>query len=490
MITKFKSKIVKGNNNGAGFFKIPKEKIKMFEAQKQYRLELSAENSALNYFAVPRKNGFYVPTVFTKEHNLVNKKIDVTIQKSDGFFTTIGSDGQVYIPSYLGQKLQLQHRQIILMTVSIGNKRINKYVVINLRTHEHKKNEYMTIFSRLHAKASGVFKIETVEKNYENLSPTIDAALRDFNHAPITMEKSVVFLGRRAPIQVQHNVKLIDIAHYLGAYFADGTKKGNSWAIAASTIEQAKYYIEKHQKLIEDSNFHSTITITRYKNDDKDKSKIAKFWSHHLNLNILSNSVRLIKTGTKNAANRNPHGTLILKEHRQLTLLYYNRLLQKLLKEIEFTQNKDLAWRFLHGVLEGDGYPTAASRPGIAITTNLKEIEILKSVFSILEIKHEGYTQKGNKAVLRIGVLDVLDNLLHIKNELFKYYPKRMKKAIERFLQAGTIRFILGRQQSTSGWIKKHLKDSGIVNEKYKLTKKGRQLKNDLLEMEKEITVR
>jgi hypothetical protein len=55
---------------------------------------------------------------------------------------------------------------------------------------------------------------------------------------------------------VNTNLKLSDLAFYLGAYFADGTRKGNSWAICASTFEQAKYYLKMHNFWLKTQNLN------------------------------------------------------------------------------------------------------------------------------------------------------------------------------------------------------------------------------------------
>ena len=53
-----------------------------------------------------------------------------------------------------------------------------------------------------------------------------------------------------------------NLTFYLGAYFADGTRKGNSWGICASIFEQAKYYLKMHKFLIKDSKPEFTISYT------------------------------------------------------------------------------------------------------------------------------------------------------------------------------------------------------------------------------------
>ena len=45
----------------------------------------------------------------------------------------------------------------------------------------------------------------------------------------------------------------------------------------------------------------------------------------------------------------------------------------------------------------------------------------------------------------------------------------------------------MGKQKSTSGWVKKYLYEKKILDSNYKLTEKGIKIKNVLIDMEKEI---
>ena len=259
--------------------------------------------------------------------------------------------------------------------------------------------------------------------------------------------------------------------------------------MTASTILQGRYCLEKHSLLIDDANLSLGITLTTPQMvDEQLKNNTAKIWNEGLNLKIPNNKVRIIKTETKEAPNRNPHGTLVLKELRQLTMIYYNKLLEQLLNKIRTNRDKQLAWNFLCGVLEGDGYPTAASRPGIGISTNLKEMEILKQVFAVLNLGNQGYLEKEGtkKATLRIGIFEIISNIEYIYDKLFQYYPKRRKKLINRLFLTGSVRYILGKQKSTSAFVKSSLKELGILNNNFKLTNKGKIIKKCLIKLKNE----
>jgi len=70
---------------------------------------------------------------------------------------------------------------------------------------------------------------------------------------------------------------------------------------------------------------------------------------------------------------------------------------------------------------------------------------------------------------------------------LFKYYPKRRSKAINRLLMTGAVRFLIGEQETTSNWILKRFREKGILNKNNKITVKGRKIQIVFLEFKKEV---
>jgi len=57
-------------------------------------------------------------------------------------------------------------------------------------------------------------------------------------------------------------------------------------------------------------------------------------------------------------------------------------------------------------------------------------------------------------------------------------------------LKTGATRYILGEQESTSGWIKADLAKEGILYKNYKLTRKGKVIKESLVGSKKELHFR
>ncbi len=492
MITTFKSKIVKGNNRGAGFIRVPIEIRPQFKKNDQFKVAVVIKAKTIEFFGKVKDKhgeGFYIPTNLADEYNLIHQIAEVRVKKIGGFHTKIGNEGRLYIPSVMGNKLNLRKGDIISIHYQADGKNIIKYCIVKKREDTTKQNEYLALVGSENVGLRGNFKINTIFKNKERikLSHLMSSLLRRFNYSPISEEETVAFYGNRIPIIINNKIKLSEIAYYLGAYFADGTKKGNSWAISASTFRQARYFLEMHSNIIKDSQIKFNLTYTNNLDDDNLRWRLTDSWKKKAGLNIDHNKIRIIKSQVKFAQNRNPFGSLTIKENRQLTLICYNGLLQHLFKKILLNKDKVLALDFVCGVLEGDGSPSAKKRGHIHIATNKKELKILKEIFSIAQLRCKGYMEKQNKATLRIGSLEILKNLPLLYQKLFKYYPKRRKKLIKRLLGTGAAKFIKGEQKSTSGWIKSYLKKEKVLDDKYNLTKKGKLIKSCLSKMAKEL---
>mgnify|MGYP001564878718 CR=1 FL=1 len=110
------------------------------------------------------------------------------------------------------------------------------------------------------------------------------------------------------------------------------------------------------------------------------KNSLALTWKEYTGQNIEPRKIRVIKTNTEFASNRNPYGSLVIKENRQLTQLYYNLLLESLFSTIKNEQNKELATEFILGAMEGDGCVNSKTHGHVIITTNDAEVKILKEI--------------------------------------------------------------------------------------------------------------
>ena len=178
---------------------------------------------------------------------------------------------------------------------------------------------------------------------------------------------------------------------------------------------------------------------------------------------------------------------MIFREHRKLTQIFYNRLIDFVCKKIETNNDRELSIDFICGVLEGDGSASSGSRGHIIISTNEKDAIKLESVMKVSGLNFKVCKENTGRVYIRIGALGILKNLPELKDKIFRYYPKRRKKFIERFTDIGANRFILGKQNRASAWVKSFLKENKILDENYKLTDYGKEVKKCLADMVKEV---
>ena len=480
--TKFKSTVTKGNDKGAGFIRIPLEIRSIFSVEDQYKVTI---NSKIEYYSKIRDcrgKGIFVPIDINIKHNLYKKKAEVELQKVDGFYTRVGSEGRTYIPNFY----KVKKGDIVLINANVDGKEIKKYCKINSR--EKDKTKEFTFYLDPHlSNKEVIFKISNnFQKNkLVKSKPFFWDVLKNFDFAEIEEDKIIIYYGNRVPIIVNSSIDIGNIAHYLGCYFADGTKRGTHWGICASTFDQACYFVSMHKYIVLDSSIIPSLTYTHYGKDTEEiGDKLTATWSKNTNLKIKNMKVRIIQTDIKYAPNRNQYGALSLKENRQLTQIFYNQLLNCLYDKIILENNKMLATDFICGAMEGDGCVNSKTQGHIIITTNNKEIELLKDICnrSYLKSSIRRWKGKKNRVDLVIGSLEIIRNIPILKDELFKYYPKRRKILKERLAQTGCARFLLGKSKKTSNWLIGQLNIYGILDGKGNLTKFGEGIKRDLKE--------
>lgn len=478
-IEKFEAVVKKGNNKGVGFISMPKTIRSNFEKDSQLLVFI---NSDINFYAKARHYstlGFYLPSKFVEQHNLLNNSVKVEIKNIDGFYTSIGSDGRFYIPQKIAEKFLLKNNDIIEVEVSINDTKEIIYPMVNVRVKRNSA-EYMCLFNKHKAGSTGVFNV------IRKLKFPIDLnfLLNGLYAGKIHDDTLILYFGNHHSVFINNKVGLNDIAHYLGCYFADGTKRGNNWGICASTFEQANYYYKMHQFLIKDSKIVPTITFTDTEN--KNEQEVAVFlknlWKNNVHLLTNEVKVRIIKSQFKPSLKTHKFGCLVIKENRQLTQIYYNRLLQFLFNEVKSKQNKELAIDFICGVLEGDGSVGPGGRGHLVITSNTDELKILQEIIKYVGIKCHLKMESQNRGGIHIGLLEVIRNISILKDKIFQYYPKRRNLLKERLLNTASVRVILGQNKKTSNWLIGQFNEMGILDGKGNLTKFGLQIKKDLIE--------
>lgn len=479
----------KANTRGTGFFTLSQRLSSKFQEGNQVLVKIQSDVGIHYYGTIKRFNGklvVYVPKEIMTKHELCHKTLEIRLEKVDGFHTKVGKDGRIYLPKKRAEELNLDEGQIIEVNGQIGDRTETAYGPVLMRKRGN-KTTYRVNFNKNYAGKEGVFKI----KNTFRPSSEKDKVSKDLNRILegldwiVTGETVRVFDGNKLPVKMSRKVRLSEICYYLGAFFADGTKRGNSWGIGASTFQQGKFYKSVHDDLFKSVDLHVELNYTFHPATRLNRDYLIEMWEDKVGVKI--NSVQEYKTETKKAKNRNKFGTLYFREHKILMKEIYNRTLSNLFEKILKEKNEALAWDFILGVLEGDGYPGGKKRGHIKITTNKQETSKLRKVFKILNLKHEG---AGNKSghIMRIGSLEIMTSLDLIGDKLFQFYPKRRMRFIRRLLNTGTARFLLGEKMSTSGWIKNYLLDRNVLDENYEITPKGRVIRKELKKLSQEIS--
>lgn len=485
MSLSFIPQIQKGNRTGTGLIYIPKKKSIFFNLGQRIEVQLIPLN--IRFFAkiikYPPGSGIYVPKKIIKIYRLLSKKVKIQIKKIEGFYSKIFSDGRIHIPKDIVENQKLKHNNIVLIKgIENGEVVREKYSKIYCTKRKNRKSEYLCVFDKNFYGKQILFKVKKLSKETykRKLNPLLNQALKDFQWAFIGKDRVIIFKGNKVSTIVNTNLKLSDFIFYLGAYFADGTKKGNSWAICASTFEQAKYYLKMHNLLIKDSKLEFTISYTNIYNFDDSylKRKLAKIWETEVGIKV--DKFRIRKPTGKLISKWNKYGTLVIREHRQILLDFYNALLNSLIKEILSKNNKRLAIDFLCGVMEGDGSASASERGHILFFSNKTDKSILKKVLKVTGMNFTITKEGENKYTFRIGVLEILRNLFPLKSKIFILYPKRRKIFFERLKTVGAVKFLIENHKPTN-WVKAWLKNNGFCNENYQLTKKGLKLKDELI---------
>jgi len=484
MQIEFTSRIQRANINNTGIIYIPKEKRIFFNIGERVQVQLP---SNLWFFAKIIKYsrlGIYVPKKMVEDYKLVNTELKIQMKKIEGFYALVASDGRIYLPYEIVEK-ELLHQNDIVSIKAIENDKViqEKYVKIHTTTRpKRKRKEFICYIDKIFSGKTLLFQVEKLPPVPRNkkINLLVAKLLQDMHYAFIDNDSVIIFKGNRVPAIVDTNLKYFNLAFYLGAYFADGTKRGNSWAICASTFEQARYYLKMHKFLIKGYKPEFTISYTNIYNIEEDKLKkdLAEIWQKEVGIKV--NKFRIRKPAGKLISKWNKYGTLVIREHRQILLNFYNALLRLLIKEIFSKKNKKLAIDFLCGVMEGDGCVPAKKRGHISIATNKNDIHILKNILDVASIKSKIVRDNPNRYNLRIGALEILKNLHFLKDKIFILYPKRKKSLFERLKTVATTKFLIENRQSNN-LVKSWLRDSGFCDKNYRITERGLNVSNVIL---------
>ncbi len=472
-----KGKLTSGGGSGSGLFKLKKP---IFKAGDSIMVKFVEPKFNCDFYSnvniVDGKQSIYVPRKIVSDNVCIQKNVELQLEKVEGFFPKVGTGGRIYIPLDYAKKLKLKTDEIIVLNTMQSGESKNTYTRVRVRKKNSKVEYYC--FTSIRPNESVLMTISKTPA----LGMSKNSILNGFNHVFLNRENALVFDGHSKPIIFNSKIILRDMSRYLGAYFADGTKKGNSWAICASTPQQANYYYSMHRLIFPESMPCYNISFTDIeKREPKRLSELLlKKWRSNVKFDLSNCKCRIISSSSVLPKKLNELGTLVLKENRGVMLKVYAKLLTKILEE----SNPSMALDFILGVLEGDGTVNAKKRGHIQIITNEDDYKKIATMLKKAKINYSFiYEKPKNKYYFRIGSLELLRHFFDIREKIFQYYPKRRKSFVARFFSTGAVKYLIGGQSYASSWVKTELKKFGFLNKNYLLTAKGSNLKKALVEM-------
>jgi len=481
------TKMWKGNSKGTGFIRIPKDFTEFFDVNDNIKVQIKNGSLSPSFFATIRDYkgfvGVYVPKNTFSSNNLIGKKLKVSLDKIKGFHSKLGTDGRLYIPKFYAEELKLDRDDILLIEARINDSKINRFCEINKRVRKN-TTEYFCMFSPELKKMSGTFKIRRKLKKDLQMPKIAKYVLKDLNYGVINDNTIIIFYHKKT-LKINPLINLKDLVYYIGCFFADGTKRGSTWGIVASTFDQARFYYKMYKKMIKDPQLHFYISVSSEKMPNK--SDLIKKWKKETGINI--NKIRFHKTQT-HSKKIHKYGSLVMRDYRKVVQIYHNKLLEYICDYINQNDDEKLALDFIFGVLEGDGCAGARKRGHITIASNKRDAKVLEKILRITGLDSKITKEGKGKISIRLNSLGILKDISSFKDKVFRYYPKRKKKFVKRFCNIGAVKLILGKQDYASSWVKAWLKRKGILNDKYQLTLKGKKIRNHLLNMMKEVNVK
>lgn len=477
MKVKFNSSVKKANTRGTGFLSLAKTKRTPFQLGDRVEVRLS---NAIVFFAEIiewDKWGIYVPKKIVLENDLLGKKVEVQIRKIKGFYSKLDKDGRIYIPEDIVRKHSLQENDVVLLKGLKGGEVVKeKYcrICLTRRPKRKQKKEYSCSFDKEFYGEKLELRIEKQdnEELKSQLSSATATIVEDMDYTFVDEDSLIIFEGNKVPATIPTKLDPTKLVFYLGAYFADGTKKGHVWAICASSFKQGRYYLKFHKLLIKDTDPEFVVSYTKLPGTsfNEAREKLTKGWENEVGIEI--DRFRIRKPEGKRLLKRNEYGTLVIREARQILFDVYKSLLNLSIEKIITTQDEELAVDFVLGVLEGDGAIPARKRSHIQICTNEVQSSTLEKILEVTGINFKKYEEGKNKYSFKIGTREILRNFSCFGSKLFRLYPERRRRFFKRLQRASTVKFLIGDHKtsnSVKGWLKKH----GFVDEDYELTPKG-----------------
>ena len=454
--------------NGTGWIKFPFPLTAELPIEEFYiiTVKINHQNSyqfTLQFSKLHYNWGFYLPKLFCSQNNLIGKILSIKLQSMNYIPVYIPMNKKIFFPISLIEKYQINKDDIYEIFLD-NNEIFSEYVIIRFQDRSKEPNFtdrfYFISHSNIPVETSAKLTItrrlkrllpETEQQSHEhdllylyNLFP--EAIIGKINESQI-----IIFLNKYRPLIVPIKLRIGDIIHFMGCYFADGSKT-KTWKIVASTLEQAEYYISLSKMLIQNHELDFYLSYTKIASDldsdDTIRQSLYEYWNSISGISLAKENITIRKSNlqSRKKTKINKYGTLHIRESRELITLFYVKVLEKITNFLLDSKNSKYIWQFLFGVLEGDGYVGTENNFGINISCNIKDKIILDRLLDILDISHS-VIKKGKEGLdIRIPYLQVLLHLKDIHKDIFYYYPKRRQYFIIRLLKQPLIQDIFSQK--------------------------------------------
>ena len=507
----FGPQVTKGNSKGTGWITVPMRLRDTLKIGDWYELALVTQEQhllSLHLRLVKNKSiwGFYLPQALCLEKQLIGKQVNVELKHTEYVPVTFSEITRVRIPNIIAERYNIQKDELYNIAIKTDQQEFQEIVIINTidrHTRNSADEQYFIIrMHELQGSTSGSMKIiSKIEKMSLQESVTMKETIYIPNLFPeavigkIDSNKMIIFSGNHRPIITPINVNVVDIVHYFGCYYADGTKIG-SWSINGSTPEQVQYYMKVFSKLIinSDLDFRLVYTTSNFlDNANNIKLYLQNKWQELANININLNNIYFHESTFNNKIKAHPPtkhnslGSVRLIDNRSLVLELHKKVLDGIEAFLLNSKDVKLSWQFLFGILEGDG-SVGGGKSRCRITFTCRDtdrtIPILLTNVGISNLKPNHKSESSPNTVdYSFGLISILQNIDTIQNHLFKFYPKRRKLFLQKLFRLPSIQFILGEIDSLFPLAYHPLKINNLIGNKELLFKLN-ELKKEYLRKE------
>ncbi|MHA2363854.1 MAG: hypothetical protein ACXAC7_07835 [Candidatus Hodarchaeales archaeon] len=271
----------------------------------------------------------------------------------------------------------------------------------------------------------------------------------------------IIFLGNHRPLMTPITILRSEFIHYIGCYYADGTKFGSGWSINASTPEQAQYYQLIYKKLVKNPSINYNLTYTKKPFDTRPnnalKVDLINYWNENAEIDLFPERIKIILSESEETKKWNEKGSLRIRDNRSLVLKLHLHLMNSILLDISTSDNKNHLWKFLFGILEGDGYVCGGKkRFGLGFACHVKDT-MIREILTKLNIKFRVDLYKVKKGIsfgieVQLGLFEILLHLPIFEKFLFLYYSKRRKLFITRLFKQPTIQYLMSEKDNLSSF--------------------------------------